>query len=435
MRRLIFVVAVLAFAPAAFAQTPAVRPQAPIAIHAGKLLDPLSGKVLNDQIILIAGGKVTAVGPTAAVRPPADARLIDLSNDTVLPGLIDVHTHLTANPEESGANALTVSTPQEAIIGVVNARRTLEAGFTAVRNVGAGGFTDVALRDAINDGLIEGPRMQVSGPPLGSTGGHADENLLPWEARHADDGGPSGIADSPWGFRAKVRQNAKYGVDVIKFMGSGGVLSHGDSVGGQQLTQEEMDAIVSEAHMWGRKVAVHAHGTEAIKAAIRAGVDSVEHASLIDDEGIRMAKAKGVYLDMDVYDDDYILAEGAKNGVEPASMDKERSIGRLQRENFRKAWAAGAKMAFATDAGVYPHGWNAKQFKTMVDWGMTPMQAIQCATTSAADLMGWGDRIGRIAPGYYADIVAVEGDPTKDVTTLQRMAFVMKGGEVVKGGR
>jgi imidazolonepropionase-like amidohydrolase len=178
---------------------------------------------------------------------------------------------------------------------------------------------------------------------------------LPWEARHADDGGPSGIADSPWGFRAKVRQNAKYGVDVIKFMGSGGVLSHGDSVGGQQLTQEEMDAIVSEAHMWGRKVAVHAHGTEAIKAAIRAGVDSVEHASLIDDEGIRMAKAKGVYLDMDVYDDDYILAEGARNGVEPASMDKERSIGRLQRENFQKAWKAGAKMAFATDAGVYPH--------------------------------------------------------------------------------
>lgn len=406
-----------------------------VAIHAGRLVDPASGKVLTDQIIVVRGDKVEAVGPTGQVKPPADARLIDLSSDTVLPGLIDVHTHLTANPEQSGANSLTVSTPQEAIFGVVNARKTLEAGFTAVRNVGAGGYTDVALRDAINAGQVPGPRMQVSGPPLGATGGHADENLLPWEARHADDGGPSGIADSPWGFRARVRQNAKYGVDVIKFMASGGVLSHGDSVGGQQLTQEEMNAIVEEAHMWGRRVAVHAHGTEAIKAALRAGADSIEHASLIDDEGVKLAKAKGAWLDMDVYDDDYILAEGAKNGVEEASLAKERSIGRLQRENFRRAWKAGAKMAFATDAGVYPHGWNAKQFKTMVDWGMTPMEAIQCATTSAAELMGWGDRIGRIAPGYYADIVAVAGDPTKDVVTLQHMDFVMKGGEVVVGAK
>ena len=432
MRRLACLSLALIAAPLlAHAEPPAAPP--PVAIHAGRLIDPASGRTLLDQVILVQGGRITAVGPSGTVTPPAGAGLVDLSADTVLPGLVDVHTHLTSNPEESGANSLTVSTPQEAITGVVNAKKTLEAGFTTVRNVGAGGFTDVALRDAINDGEVPGPRMQVSGPPLGATGGHADENLLPWEARHADDGGPSGIADSPWGFRAKVRQNAKYGADVIKFMGSGGVLSHGDSVGGQQLTQEEMDAIVSEAHMWGRKVAVHAHGTEAIKAAIRAGVDSVEHASLIDDEGIRMAKAKGVVLDMDVYDDDYILAEGAKNGVEEASLAKERSIGRLQRENFKKAWAAGVKMAFATDAGVYPHGWNAKQFKTMVDWGMTPMQAIQCATTSAAELMGWGDRIGRIAPGYYADIVAVAGDPTQDIVTLQHMDFVMKGGEVFKG--
>ena len=431
--RLLLAVSALALMAGSAVAADAPTPPPPTAIHAGRLVDPASGKVLTDQIILIEGGKVTAVGPSAQVKTPVGARLIDLSNDTVLPGFIDVHTHLTSNPEESGANALTVSTPQEAIFGVVNAKKTLDAGFTAVRNVGAGGFADVALRDAINAGQIPGPRMQVSGPPLGATGGHADENLLPWESRKADEGGPSGIADSPWGFRAKVRQNAKYGVDVIKFMGSGGVLSHGDSVGGQQLTQEEMNAIVEEAHMWGRRVAVHAHGTESIKTAIRAGVDSVEHSSLIDDEGIKMAKAKGTYLDFDVYDDDYILAEGAKNGVEEASLAKERSIGRLQRENFKKAWAAGAKMAFATDAGVYPHGWNAKQFKTMVDWGMTPMQAIQSATTSAADLMGWGDRIGRIAPGYYADLVAVEGDPIKDITLLQHVAFVMKGGEVVKG--
>lgn len=432
MRRLAAPAAALAaltFAANAFAAAPT------IAIHAGRLIDPASGKVLTDQTILVTDGRITAVGPSAEVKAPADARLIDLSADTVLPGLIDVHTHLTGNPEQSGPNALTVSTPQEAIYGVVNARKTLEAGFTSVRNVGAGGFTDVALRDSINAGQAPGPRMQVSGPPLGATGGHADENLLPWEARRADEGGPSGIADSPWGFRARVRQNAKYGADVIKFMASGGVLSHGDSVGGQQLTQEEMNAIVEEAHMWGRRVAVHAHGTEAIKAALRAGADSIEHASLIDDEGIKLAKAKGAWLDMDIYDDDYILAEGAKNGVEEASLAKERSIGKLQRENFQKAWKAGVKMAFATDAGVYPHGWNAKQFKTMVDWGMTPMQAIQCATTSAADLMGWGDRVGRIAPGYYADIVAVAGDPMKDVVTLQHMAFVMKGGEVVVGGR
>lgn len=431
--RLTLAVSIIALSATGGLAAESAPPAPPTAIHAGRLLDPVSGKVLSDQIILVEGGKVTSIGPSSQVKTPTGARLIDLSGDTVLPGFIDVHTHLTANPEQSGANALTVSTPQEAIFGVVNARKTLEAGFTAVRNVGAGGFADVALRDAINAGHVPGPRMQVSGPALGATGGHADENLLPWEARKADEGGPSGIADSPWGFRARVRQNAKYGADVIKFMASGGVLSHGDSVGGQQLTQEEMNAIVEEAHMWGRKVAVHAHGTEAIKAAIRAGADSIEHSSLIDDEGIKLAKARGTYLDFDIYDDDYILAEGARNGVEEASLAKERSIGRLQRENFRKAWAAGTKMAFATDAGVYPHGWNAKQFKTMVDWGMTPMQAIQSATVSAADLMGWGDRIGRIAPGYFADIVAVEGDPLKDVTLLQHVSFVMKGGEVVKG--
>jgi imidazolonepropionase-like amidohydrolase len=362
------------------------------------------------------------------VQTPAEAVLIDLSHSTVLPGLIDVHVHLTSNPTDAGANSLTISVPQEAITGVANAKKTLLAGFTTVRNVGAGGFTDVALRDAINKGEVEGPRMQVSGPPLGATGGHADENLLPWEFHYRDEG----VADGPWELRAKVRQNFKYGADLIKFMGSGGVLSHGDSVGGQQLSQEEMNAIVEEAHMWGRKVAVHDHGTEAIKTAIRAGADTIEHASLIDDEGIRMAKAKGTWLDMDVYDDDYILAEGAKNGVEPASMDKERQVGRLQRENFRKALMAGCKMGFATDAGVYPHGWNAKQLKTMTVWGMTPMQAIQSATVSGAEIMNWGDRVGRLAPGYYADIIAVDGDPLADIEILQHVAFVMKDGVVYK---
>jgi imidazolonepropionase-like amidohydrolase len=410
-------------AGAALAQSEPVE-----AIHAGHVIDPVSGKVLTDQIIIVRGEKIVAMGASGTVQTPSDAVLIDLSRSTVLPGLIDVHVHLTSNPTDAGPKSLTISTPREAITGVANARRTLLAGFTTVRNVGAGGYTDVALRDAINDGDVEGPRMQVSGPPLGSSGGHADENELPFEFHYQGEG----IANGPWELRAKARQNFKYGADLIKFMGSGGVLSHGDSVGGQQLTQEEMNAIVDEAHMWGKKVAVHDHGTEAIKTAIRAGADTIEHASLIDDEGIKMAKAKGTWLDMDVYDDDYILAEGAKNGVEPSSMDKERQVGRLQRENFRKAVAAGAKMGFATDAGVYPHGWNAKQLKTMTQWGMTPMQAITAATASGAEIMGWSDRVGRLAPGYYADIIAVDGDPMADIAIMQTVAFVMKDGVVYK---
>jgi imidazolonepropionase-like amidohydrolase len=365
------------------------------------------------------------------VQVPANAKLIELGGETVLPGFIDVHVHLTANADDEGLNGLMVSTPDEAIRGVVNAKKTLEAGFTTVRNVGAGGFTDVALRKAIDSSAIEGPRLQVSGPPLGATGGHADENILPPEYNRA--GG--GVADGPWALRAKVRANAKAGADLIKFMATGGVLSHGDSVGGQQLTQEEMNAIVEEAHMWGRKVAVHAHGADGIKAAIKAGADSIEHASLIDDEGIKLAKAHGTYLSMDIYNDDFILAEGEKNGIEPASMEKERQIGKLQRANFEKAWKAGVKMAFGTDGGVYPHGWNAKQFVTMVKYGMTPMEAIRTATVSSADLMGLGDKVGRIAPGYYADIVAVSGDPIADVSVLQKVDFVMKGGVVWKGGR
>ncbi len=400
------------------------------AIRAGRLIDAAAGKVLTDQMIIVRGGKIDAVGDAGAVKAPAGAAIIDLSKATVLPGLIDVHVHLTADPTLSGPRSLTISVPEEAIRGVVNARRTVLAGFTSVRNVGAGAFTDVALRNAIDSGAVIGPRMQASGPPLGATGGHADENLLPFEFHFRDEG----VADGPWALRAKVRQNFKYGADLIKFMGSGGVLSHGDSVGGQQLTQDEMNAIVEEAHMWGKKVAVHDHGTEAIKTALRAGADTIEHASLIDDEGIRLAKAKGAWLDMDIYDDDYILSEGAKNGVEEASLAKERQVGRLQRENFRKAVMAGANMGFATDAGVYPHGWNARQLKTMTDWGMTPMQAIRSATLSGAAIMGWQDRVGRIAPGYFADIIAVNGDPTVDITLLQAVDFVMKDGVVLKSG-
>jgi imidazolonepropionase-like amidohydrolase len=396
-----------------------------IYVRAGRLIDPASGKVSQNVGLVIRDGKIEAVG---VATPPAGAKVIDLSHETVLPGLIDVHVHLTSNSDDEGLNGLTVSIPREAINGVPNARKTLLAGFTTARNVGASHFTDVALRDAINDGEIEGPRLQVSGPPIGATGGHADENILPEEYKVAGDG----VADSPWAARAIVRRNFKYGADLIKFMATGGVLSHGDSVGGQQLSQEEMDAIVSEAHMWGRKVAVHAHGTEGIKAAIRAGADSIEHCSFIDDEGIALAKQHGTYLDFDIYNDDYIMSEGPKIGIEPASLAKEHEVGVIQRENFAKAVKAGAKMAFATDAGVYPHGDNAKQFHYMVKFGMTPMQAIQAATVSGADLMNLKGKVGCVSQGCYGDLIAVSTDPLTRVEALEHVDFVMKGGVVYK---
>ena len=419
-------------AAAALAGAASPAPEAPsLVVHAAHLVDPAAGRVLDDVVIVVSGDRVSAVGPAATTPVPAGTPRIELGSATVLPGLIDVHVHLTSNASDEGLNGLVKTTAREGVDGVANARKTLEAGFTTVRNVGAGGFSDVALRDAINEGEIEGPRMLVSGPPLGATGGHADDNLLPFEYHHVSEG----AADGPWALRAKVRQNVKYGADLIKFMATGGVLSHGDSVDGQQMTQDEMNAVVEEAHMWGRRVAVHAHGASGIRGAILAGADSIEHASLIDDEGIRLAKARGTYLSMDIYNDDFILAEGERNGIEPASLDKERQIGRLQRANFQKAVKAGVKMAFGTDAGVYPHGDNARQFPVMVTYGMTSMQAIQAATVNAADLLGWGGKVGRIAPGFYADLIAVDGDPAADVHALERVRFVMKGGVVWKNGR
>jgi len=294
--------------------------------------------------------------------------------------------------------------------------------------VGASNFTDVALRDGINDGDVEGPRMRVSGPPLGITGGHCDNNLLPFEFHYKE----SGVADGPWEVRAKVREVVKYGADVIKVCASGGVLSKGDLPGTPQYSFEELQAIATEAHKLGRKVAAHAHGTQSIKDAIRAGIDSIEHSSLIDDEGIALAKEHGTYLVFDIYNDDFILQEGAKAGMLEESIEKEKKIGRLQRENFKLAYQSGAKMAFGTDAGVYPHGDNAKQFITMTTWGMKPIDAIQAATINAADLIGWPDKVGALEPGRYADLIAVSGDPLADVHVLLSVKFVMKGGVVAK---
>jgi imidazolonepropionase-like amidohydrolase len=402
---------------------------APGAVRCGKLLDVRSGQMYTNQVVVFDNnGSITSVGPDGSSKLPAGVTPLDLSSATCLPGLIDVHTHITSDPAASGYASLGISVPREAVTGVKNARVTLHAGFTTIRNVGAGSFTDVAVRDGINDGEIEGPRMQASGPLLGITGGHCDNNLLPYEFHFKEEG----VADGPWAARAKVREVIKYGADLIKVCASGGVLSKGDQPGTPQYTFEELQAIAEEAHKLGRKVAAHAHGTQSIKDSIRAGIDSIEHSSLIDDEGIALAKQHGTYLDFDIYNDDFILQEGAKAGMLPESIEKEKKIGRLQRENFRHAWEAGTKMAFATDAGVYPHGDNAKQFAKMVEWGMKPIDAIQAATINAADLMGWASKVGALEPGHYADIIAVSGDPLSNVRILESVKFVMKGGTVVR---
>jgi imidazolonepropionase-like amidohydrolase len=395
-------------------------------LHCGKLLDIRTGTWTENSLVVIDGRSIAAAGAGANI--PSGSLEIDLSKGACLPGLIDVHDHLTSDPRYAGYEALSVSVPRSTVIGVKNARATLQAGFTTIRNVGAAGYSDVALRDGINDGDIEGPRMFVSGPALGITGGHCDNNLLAPEFNFRE----TGVADGPWAARTKVREVIKYGADLIKICASGGVLSKGDQPGTPQYSLEEMQAIADEAHKLGRKVAAHAHGTQSIKDAIRAGIDSIEHSSLIDDEGIALAKQHGTFLVFDIYNDDYILSEGAKAGMLPESIEKERQIGKLQRQNFRKAYLAGARMAFGTDGGVYPHGDNAKQFPVMVEWGMKPIEAIRAATTEAAALLGIEARAGAIEPQHSADLIAVEGNPLEDVRALTRVKFVMKEGKVYR---
>ena len=398
-----------------------------VAVHAGHVLDVKSGKMLSDQVIVIEDGKIVSNGAAADAKVPSDAIRIDLPNATVLPGLIDAHTHLTMNPQ-FGYEMLAISTPREALIGAKNARLTLMAGFTTVRNVGASGYTDVALRDAINAGDVPGPRMLVSGPALGITGGHCDNNMLPFEYHAVGDG----VADGVAAVQHKVRENIKYGTDLIKVCATGGVLSLGDNPQASQYTMEEMKAIVADAHRLGRKVAAHAHGAEGIRWAAEAGVDSIEHGSYIDDAAIAAMKEHGTYLVPTLYLGDWMIDNAGLTRLPAPLLAKAKVVIPAARKNIAHAFASGVKVALGTDAAVYPHGMNAHEFGVMVRLGLTPLQSIQAGTINAADLLGWNGKVGTLEPGAWGDIVAVDGDPLKDVTTLERVKFVMKGGEVVR---
>jgi imidazolonepropionase-like amidohydrolase len=425
-RRSTIVLCVLFIAAATWSQT--AEPSAPkrVLIRAGHLLDVKSGKILANQQILVENDKIVSVG--AAGSAVGDAQIIDLGNATVMPGLIDAHTHLTMDPQNVGYEALGISIPREALIGAKNARITLLAGFTTVRNVAASGFSDVALRDAINAGDVPGPRMLVSGPALGITGGHCDENLLPSEFHFQADG----VADGIPAVQHKVRENIKYGADLIKICATGGVMSKGDDPNASQYTQEEMRAIVADAHRLGRKVAAHAHGAQGVSWASDAGVDSIEHGHLMDDNSISTLKKNGTYLVPTLYLTEWWAENMDKMKAPDYLKTKMKVVSQSSEKAAQKAISAGVKIALGTDAAVYPHGLNAHELAVYVKLGMTPMQAIQSATVNDADLLGWADNVGSIEPKKWADMIAVDGDPTKDVTVLQHVKFVMKGGEVFK---
>ncbi len=405
------------------AQQPAKR----TIIHPGKLLDVKTGKQLSNQVIVVEGDKITIVRSASETKPSADDNVIELPNATVLPGLIDAHTHLTFDPH-FGYEMLASSVPREALTGAHNARLTLEAGFTTVRNVGARGYSDVALRDAINAGDVPGPRMLVSGPALSITGGHCDNDLLPYEYHATSDGAADGIEH----VQHKVREVIKYGADLIKVCATGGVLSKGDDPNASQYTLEEMKAIVADAHRLDRKVAAHAHGAQGVIWASEAGVDSVEHGHLMNDAAIATLKKNGTYLVPTLYLIDWQRENAAKVNLPEFSRHKMEMVSETGKNNARKAFQAGVKIGLGTDAAVYPHGLNAHELAVYVSLGMTPLQAIQTATINDADLLGWSDKIGTIEPGKWADIIAIDGDPLQDITTLQHVKFVMKGGEVVK---
>lgn len=395
-------------------------------VRAGHVLDVKTGKLADHQTIVVLGDKIESIGPSASVTAQPGDRVLDLGGMTVMPGLIDVHTHLTMNPDFDPYHELISTSAKEAINGVVNARTTLMAGFTTVRNVGADGFVDVDLRDAINAGQVPGPHMQVSGPLLGITGGHCDRNLLPIQYRRVGDG----VADGVEQVQHKVRENIKYGADLIKICATGGVLSKGDDPQASQFTLEEMKAIVADAHRLGRKVAAHAHGAQGILWATEAGVDSIEHGSYIDDASIAEMKKRGTYLVPTLYLEDWMVEKGH---LPPIYYQKMVDVSAVAKQNIKHAMEAGVKIALGTDAAVYPHGLNAHELDVYVNQlGMSPLSALQTATVNAADLMGWSAKTGTLEAGKWADIIGIDKNPLDDVRVLEEVKFVMKGGEVYK---
>ena len=398
-----------------------------LVVHAGRLLDVKSGRWLLDQNISIEGGKIARVEAGSAKTVPGST-LIDLPNASVLPGLIDVHVHLTLKPSSFGYEILGISEARQTLIGAANAQRTLRAGFTTARNVGAWGFTDVALRDAINDGDVPGPHLLVSGMPLSITGGHFDNTLLPWEYHSTF----ASVADGVEAVQRKVRENIKYGADVIKFMASGGVLTKGDDPQAAQYSLDEMKMIVGEAHRLGRRVAAHAHGAQAILWAAQAGADSVEHGSYVDEKAIAVMKEHGTYLVPTLYTGDFLLENMQALHLADFLAAKAKEVLPIAKRNAAHAMQSGVRVAFGTDAGVFPHGLNAHEFNSMVLAGLSPLRAIQAATVNAADLLGWSDRVGTLEAGKWADLIAVDGDPLEDVRRLEAVKFVMKGGQVYR---
>jgi imidazolonepropionase-like amidohydrolase len=403
-----------------------------VVVTADRMVDVLSGKVVEEPVVVITDGRIASVVGRGGARPmiPAGAKRIDLAGKTLLPGLIDMHVHLDSPADIGGYRGLEYTDSFWAMTAVGNARAMLDAGFTTVRNVGSGNRNDVGLKQAIEGGYAVGPRIVPAGFALGATGGHCDSTFLPPSLEKAKK--EEGVGDGALELRHQVRRQRKYGAEVIKVCATGGVFSRNTEPGQQQLSEDELRAIADEAHQWGLKVAAHAHGAAGIKAAIRAGIDTIEHASLIDPEGIRLAKERGTFLAMDIFNTEYTQAEGAKNGVLADNLRKDREIAQLQRDNFRAAHRAGVKMIFASDAGVMPHGTAGGQFRWMVQYGMTPMEAIQAATRNAASALGREKDVGAIAVGRFGDLIAVDGDPVADVRQLENVVVVIKGGKVVK---
>ncbi len=403
-----------------------------VLVTAAKMLDVRTGKMLLNPQVLIRDGRIIGVkqGNDAPYAVEASTKRIALPGMTLLPGLIDMHVHLDSDPSYGGYTGLEFGDRFWSVLTVPHAGRTLDAGFTTVRNVGSDAWNDVGLRQAIDHRKVRGPRVVTAAHSFGATGGHCDSTFFPPSMKQSSQYN----ADSPEEGRKQVRELRKYGAQVIKICATGGVFSKNTEPGQQQMSLPEMKAIADEAHQWGLQVAAHAHGAAGIKDAIRAGIDTIEHASLIDDEGIALAKKHGAWLSMDIYNTDYTQAEGKKNGVLEDNLRKDREIGDLQRENFRRAHAAGVKMVYGTDAGIYPHGENAKQFAVMVRYGMSPLQAIQSATVNAAQALASKD-VGVIEVGRFGDMIAVSGDPTADVRLLERVQVVIKGGEQVRAAQ